>query len=284
MYSFNLEASNRQTRKALLQLGVILACIQGTFDCLNYSHRHPIPLYWNYLMFCYFLLQESDQRQIKWEEGILMGICTLLFGIHPFPTVEHPPMEYEASTSIKTSNAVTVKEITDFFVNYIKMSSVSTIANAHAAWADLAADGVLDNYCLQLAKLHSTAVDFAKSSIPAVMPAHLKPYETPDWLRCFSRRKYKSSSILGQLHSRIQEIIKDNLQIERDTCGDNLYEVDPSLLIEGHQEFETEAEYIFAEYAGEVWKIMRDFDVPQEVQMLSGFISTYLNSVSKTRR
>ena len=212
-----------------------------------------------------------------------MGICTLLFGIHPFPTVEHPPMEYEASTSIKTSNAVTVKEITDFFVDYIKMSSVSSIANAHAAWADLAADGVLDNYCLQLAKLHSTAVDFAKSSIPAVMPAHLKPYETPDWLRCFSRRKYKSSSILGQLHSRIQEIIKDNLQMERDTCGDNLYEVDPSLLIEGHQEFETEAEYIFAEYAGEVWKIMRDFDVPQEVQMLSGFISTYLNSVSKTR-
>ena len=44
------------------------------------------------------------------------------------------------------------------------------IANAHLVWADLSPIGARCEQCLQLAALHSKAVDFPKSGIPAVFP------------------------------------------------------------------------------------------------------------------
>lgn len=44
------------------------------------------------------------------------------------------------------------------------------IANAHLVFADLSDDGAKCEPCLQLAALHSKAVDFPKSGVPAVFP------------------------------------------------------------------------------------------------------------------
>lgn len=41
------------------------------------------------------------------------------------------------------------------------------IANAHLAWADKSPIGARCEECFKLAELHSTAVDFCKSGVPA---------------------------------------------------------------------------------------------------------------------
>lgn len=62
------------------------------------------------------------------------------------------------------------QEITDFFLNYIWSDNLGVIANAHLVWADLSEHGARCEECLKLAALHSKAVDFPKSGVPAEVP------------------------------------------------------------------------------------------------------------------
>lgn len=67
------------------------------------------------------------------------------------------------------------QEITDFFLNYLRNDNLGVIANAHLVWADLSEGGARCEECLQLAALHSKAVDFPKSGVPAEIPKASKP-------------------------------------------------------------------------------------------------------------
>lgn len=58
----------------------------------------------------------------------------------------------------------------DFFLNYIRNDNLGVIANAHLVFADLSEDGARCKECLQLAALHSKAVDFPKTGVPAEVP------------------------------------------------------------------------------------------------------------------
>lgn len=55
-------------------------------------------------------------------------------------------------------------------MNYIINDNLGLIANAHLVWADKSEKGAECDECLQLAALHSTAVDFCKSGVPAKFP------------------------------------------------------------------------------------------------------------------
>lgn len=68
------------------------------------------------------------------------------------------------------SKTVSTQEISDFFLNYIRNDNLGVIANAHLVWADLSEDGARCKECTQLASLHSMAVDFPKSGVPAEVP------------------------------------------------------------------------------------------------------------------
>ncbi|KAF1958751.1 RdRP-domain-containing protein [Byssothecium circinans] len=101
---------------------------------------------------------------------------------------------------------ITVKDITNFFVTYMKKDSLPQIATAHLAQADFNEDGVRDEKCLELAQLHSQAVDYPKSGIPAVMSRHLKPLKKPHFMESKHRPKrktYTSKKILGMLYDQV---------------------------------------------------------------------------------
>ena len=57
----------------------------------------------------------------------------------------------------------------DFFAN----DQLSRIASLHLTLADMSPFGVFDPRCLDLASLHSTAVDFSKTGIPVRAPSVL---------------------------------------------------------------------------------------------------------------
>ena len=56
---------------------------------------------------------------------------------------------------------------------------------------------------LQLAELHSKAVDYVKTSVPAVMPKPLTPREWPHWMEK-PGKSYRSKEVLGQLYDRVK--------------------------------------------------------------------------------
>jgi RNA-dependent RNA polymerase len=85
----------------------------------------------------------------------------------------YPAMDYVAPPPAVLDRDVRMDDIHDFFVSYIRNDRLGQIANAHGVWADKLKDGIRSPECLMLAALHSTAVDFAKSGVPAEFPRDL---------------------------------------------------------------------------------------------------------------
>ncbi|KAJ4286996.1 hypothetical protein N0V90_012877 [Kalmusia sp. IMI 367209] len=138
---------------------------------------------------------DGDDYIVLWDEDLIPK------------TINEPPMDFTPEKSVDSSEPITVKDITDFFVAHMKNDTLGRIATAHLAQADASKNGVRDYKCLELAKLHSQAVDYSKSGIPAIMPPELRPQKRPH----FQKRKqqadhkfYRSQKILGMLFDQVQ--------------------------------------------------------------------------------
>jgi RNA-dependent RNA polymerase len=118
----------------------------------------------------------------------------------------HAPMDYTAPTPVISDGPVTVDAMTSFFVTHMKNDNLGRIATAHRYWADREDYGVKDNKCLQLAALHSMAVDYAKTGVPAEMPKELKITRYPHWAEKEKHRSYESRKILGQLYDEVDRV------------------------------------------------------------------------------
>ena len=73
--------------------------------------------------------------------------------------------------------------------------TLGAISTAHLVHADREPDNALSKKCLELANLHSMAVDFAKTGAPAEMPRVLKPKEFPDFMERVDKPMYTSNKI-----------------------------------------------------------------------------------------
>ncbi|KAI9829426.1 MAG: hypothetical protein M1819_006363 [Sarea resinae] len=121
----------------------------------------------------------------------------------------HQPMDYTPSAPLEADHDITVDDITSFFVTYMKNDNLGKIATAHLALADFTEMGVKDEKCLQLADLHSKAVDFCKTSEPACMTKDLKPRKYPHFMENKGKAKeqiYQSERVLGQLYDQVERV------------------------------------------------------------------------------
>ncbi|KAJ7073163.1 RNA dependent RNA polymerase-domain-containing protein [Mycena amicta] len=78
-------------------------------------------------------------------------------------TREYPAMDYTAAKPIPQAN-VTISDVQDFVVEYIKNDVLGIVSSFHQAVADYR--GPMSDQCIELAKRASDAVDFAKSGVP----------------------------------------------------------------------------------------------------------------------
>ncbi|CAN0335609.1 unnamed protein product, partial [Ascophyllum nodosum] len=142
-----------------------------------------------------------------------------------------------------SAEEVTVKEITSFFVKYVVNDNLGMIANAHLAWADKLEDGAKSPECIKLAELHSTAVDFCKSGVPAEFPRDLRVKSYPDFMLKKNKDTYPSPKLIGRLFRKTPEAGRA-AHTPRHWTDDFLenFVVDTSLLVPGWQEHVPEAE------------------------------------------
>ncbi|KFY18653.1 hypothetical protein V493_08438 [Pseudogymnoascus sp. VKM F-4281 (FW-2241)] len=118
-------------------------------------------------------------------------------------------MDYTTPPPVKLDRPVEINDVMSFFVKYMKNDTLPTIAHAHLALSDQLDLSVRDPRCLELAALHSKAVDFVKSGIPAVMPKHLRPRKWPHFMEKKHKPKeqiYVSERILGQLYDKVERV------------------------------------------------------------------------------
>ncbi|KAL5604815.1 uncharacterized protein BROUX77_005001 [Berkeleyomyces rouxiae] len=120
------------------------------------------------------------------------------------PQWNHPPMVMKAAKPVENPKDVSIADMQMFFVKYLRDDILPVIAHAHLALAD--AQGAKSKECLKLAALHSKAVDFAKSGIPAEMPHWLHPKKWPHFMENKRGAIYHSTRPLGVIYDRVQHI------------------------------------------------------------------------------
>ncbi|KAJ7358168.1 RNA dependent RNA polymerase-domain-containing protein [Mycena albidolilacea] len=113
----------------------------------------------------------------------------------------HKPMDYSPVRPVPKDN-ITIDDVCDFAVDFFEKDVVGVVANAHLALADR--HGPDHPSCLELAQLHSNAVDFAKSGVAVVIPQRLRPERFPDFMDREPDRSYPSPRVLGKMYRLIE--------------------------------------------------------------------------------
>ncbi|CAN0075776.1 unnamed protein product, partial [Ectocarpus sp. 13 AM-2016] len=149
---------------------------------------------------------DGDLYSVVWDQDLLTPEREWVTGAQGdsengfnFPAMGYEPPEKPKTSASSSGKGVDMKEIADFFLKYIQNDNLGRIANAHLVWADLSPLGARCNECLQLAALHSKAVDFPKSGVPAVFPDNLRVDSYPDFMCKKDNMTYLSKKVRRML-------------------------------------------------------------------------------------
>ncbi|EFY93089.1 suppressor of ascus dominance [Metarhizium acridum CQMa 102] len=187
----------------------------------------------------------------------------------------HKPMDYEAPSPRQLDRDVTVDDLREFFVNYMKNDNLGLIAVAHLAFADMY--GPKSQICLRLAELHSQAVDYAKTGEPAEFGYKMQPERWPHFME--KKSTYRSKKALGALYD---EVAKHTFQF-RPEWGHSFderilerYEFDKSTL--------TAAREIKAQYDSAIRRLMVQYHVETEYELYTGWVMSNTSISSNYKR
>ncbi|KAM3229174.1 hypothetical protein ACQJBY_060217 [Aegilops geniculata] len=212
---------------------------------------------------------DGDLYFITWDEKLI-------------PEKVDSPMDYTAARPRIMDHVVTLEEIQKYFVDYMINDSLGAISTAHLVHADRHPMKARSPECLQLAGLHSMAVDFAKSGAPAEMPRSLRPKEYPDFMERWDKPTYISDGALGKLYraaaSRMQSAPAPSSSAQPSPA------FDPDLEVPGFKEFLASAEECYNLYAEKLSTLMVYYGAEHEDEILTGNIRNRLLYLKDNKR
>lgn len=175
------------------------------------------------------------------------------------------------------------QEVQQFFVDYMISDTLGAISTAHLVHADREPEKARSRKCLELAELHSMAVDFAKTGAPAEMPRALKPREYPDFMERVEKPMYISNGVLGKLYRTIIELM---LQVRSNSDGSEkrAEAYDHELEVDGFEGFLDTAEFYRNLYAEKMGSLMNFYGAETEDEMLTGNLRTRASYLQRDNR
>lgn len=200
---------------------------------------------------------DGDQFFISWDKDLI-------------PCQTEPPMDDNARKPRIMDHDVTLEEIQKFFVDYMISDTLGAISTAHLVHADREPNKALSRKCLELASLHSMAVDFAKTGAAAEMPRALKPREFPDFMERGDKPMYVSQGVLGKLYRAVinsssrSRVVQEGEQ----EVAEAVY--DPHLEVNGFESFLESAESHRNMYEEEMKRLMLYYGAESEEEILTG--------------
>ncbi|KAM3387514.1 hypothetical protein ACQJBY_010388 [Aegilops geniculata] len=212
---------------------------------------------------------DGDLYFITWDEKLI-------------PEKVDLPMDYTAARPRIMDHVVTLEEIQKYFVDYMINDSLGAISTAHLVHADRHPMKARSPECLQLAALHSMAVDFAKSGAPAEMPRSLRPKEYPDFMERWDKPSCISNGALGKLYraaaSRMQSASAPSSSAQPSPA------FDPDLEVPGFEEFLASAEECYDLYVEKLSTLMSYYGAEHEDEILTGNIRNRLLYLKKDNK
>ncbi|EPS65825.1 hypothetical protein M569_08951, partial [Genlisea aurea] len=191
------------------------------------------------------------------------------------------PMDYTGRRPRIMDHDVTIQEIQRFFADYMVSDTLGAISNAHLVHADREPEKALSSKCLELAALHSTAVDYAKSGAPAAMPRALLPREYPDFMERVGKPTYPSTGPLGKLYrAALRFIGQRNSANEIPSRGF----FDGDLVADGHEAFLETALSHRERYSERMGQLLSYYGAEDEAEILTGNIESKSSYLSRDNR
>ena len=175
-------------------------------------------------------------------------------------------MNYEALPKKEVAGTITVSHMTEFVAEYIRFDQLGVIDNAHKAQADSHEGGVESSICLQLAELHSQAVDAPKTGKWTEMPKEAKVSVFPDFMMKSDKPSYPSDKVLGKLYRECRAF-KDSIAREVPLKKPHIA---PILLVPNFQKYQEEAKELYEEYSSQLHTLMNLYGIETEAELLSG--------------
>jgi RNA-dependent RNA polymerase len=175
------------------------------------------------------------------------------------------PMGYASPEPLRAEGDITQNDIIGFFDQYMRNDFLGRIAHAHLGWADDHDEGLRSDQCLELANLHSQAVDYPKTGRPAKLPRALDRFEWPHFMEKKGGKEYHSRKVLGRLYDKVDRVrFVPNYRGQFDTRILNALQ--PS------QEVCDEVEELKREYDASVRRIMAQHEIKTEFEVWSTFV------------
>ncbi|KAK8984135.1 hypothetical protein V6N11_029459 [Hibiscus sabdariffa] len=167
---------------------------------------------------------------------------------------------------------VTIEEIQEYFTNYIVSDSLGIISNAHIVFADKEIDKAMSPPCLELAKLHSIAVDFPKTGVPAEIPQALRVKEFPDFMEKPDKPSYQSHSVIGKLFRKVRSLAPNEYSIGSLTREKMQRFYDPDMEVDGFEDYLADAFFHKSNYDYKLGNLMDYYGIKTEAEILGGSI------------
>ncbi|KAK8522761.1 hypothetical protein V6N13_115715 [Hibiscus sabdariffa] len=199
------------------------------------------------------------------------------------PPRQIEPMDYSPAPSATLDHEVTIEEIEEYFTNYIVNDSLGIISNAHVAFADREIGKAMSRPCLELAKLHSIAVDFPKTGVPAEIPQELRVKEYPDFMEKPDKPSYQSHSVIGKLFREVRSLAPNECPINSLTREKMERFYDPDMEVDGFEDYIDDAFFHKSNYDYKLGNLMDYYGIKTEAEILSGGIMKMSRSFTKRR-
>ncbi|KAA8529779.1 hypothetical protein F0562_034121 [Nyssa sinensis] len=186
------------------------------------------------------------------------------------PPQQIQPMDYSPAPSIQLDHEVTIEEVEEYFTNHIVNDTLGIIDNTHLVFADKEPDKARSKPCIQLAKLHSVAVDFPKTGVPAEIPPKLRAKEYPDFMEKPDKTTYESQSVIGKLFREVKDMAPQTCSITLFTEEGARNSYDPDMEVDGFENYISDAFNYKTEYDYKLGNLMDDYGIKTEAEILSG--------------
>lgn len=212
---------------------------------------------------------DGDLYFVTWDDKLI-------------PEKADAPMDYTGARPRIMDHVVTLEEIQQHVVKYMLSDSLGAISNAHLIHADRDPMKARSPECLQLAALHSMAVDFAKTGAPAELPRSLRPREFPDFMERWDKPMYISNGVLGKLYRAAVSRMESSHALASQVQSSPTY--DRELAVPGFEEFLEDAEKHYDLYVEKLTTLMNYYGAEHEDEILTGNIRNRLLYLRKDRK
>ncbi|CAL1273549.1 unnamed protein product, partial [Larinioides sclopetarius] len=197
---------------------------------------------------------DGDEYTVLWNDDLI------------FYRPNEPPGHFPSAPQ-EISYNITVADMVDFLVKYIKNDQVGAIASAHLAHAD--SSSIFSDQCIEIAKKFSYAVDYAKTGVSRHLEPEEKPKRFPDFMEKnhIHKETYRSEKALGKMFQVAHDYESENQDASL-TYSD--IKVDRDLVYPGWQRYKYNAIMSRNKYNTLLKTILRNYGIQHEAEVFSG--------------